>query len=144
MAPGAATYVVVSTAAGSIARQMLPRVAETVLAATRGPQRPLQHLLTVRHARWLLEQAETFLIDAARADGASWGQIAQARGTTRQNERQADQRRRAAAAREPLDRWLDAQRERFRDQQRRSRRPRPSPQGSSVNLMDRSDRGGVA
>jgi hypothetical protein len=47
------------------------------------------------------------LIEAARRDGATWAQIAAARGTTRQNERQAHQRREREAAREPFDVWLE-------------------------------------
>jgi hypothetical protein len=108
----------VSTASGSTARQLLPRVADLLLAACNGPQRPLEHLRTLRHAQWLIERAEVFFVEAARDEGASWSEIARARGTSRQNERQADERRRTEAARDPLDRWLDGQKERFQRERR--------------------------
>jgi hypothetical protein len=109
----------VSTEAGTLARQMLSRAAQNLAGATRGVQRPLSHLEAVRHAEWLLSNAQALLIDAARAEGASWGEIARARGTTRQAERQAADRRARAAAVDPFDRWLAGQRLRWADDARR-------------------------
>ena len=102
-----------------MARQMLTRAAEHLGHATRGVQRPMSHLAAVRHAEWLLKNAEALLIEAARAEGASWGDIARARGTTRQAERQAAERRAQAAAVDPFDRWLAGQRRRWADEARR-------------------------
>lgn len=107
-----------STESGTLARQILRRVSVTVLTACSGTQRPLAHLEALRHARWLLDRAEIFLIDAARSDGATWGEVARARGTTRQNERQAQLRRDADAARDPFDQWLERQQRRLREERR--------------------------
>jgi hypothetical protein len=98
---------------------MLSRAASSLFPATRGVQQPLSHLAAVRHAAWLLRNAEALLIDAARSEGASWGEIARARGTTRQAERQAAERRARAAAVDPLDRWLAGQRQRWAEEARR-------------------------
>jgi hypothetical protein len=100
---------------------MVTRAAKYLLTTTRGPQRPLQHLETLRHAEWLLRSAQALMIDAARAEGATWADVARARGTTRQAERDAAQRRAAASQVDPFDQWLRAYRERLkRDDQRRA------------------------
>lgn len=102
-----ATLRSVSSPENSAARWLASRAAEAILRTRRGPQQPLAELAALRHAQGLISRAETLLIDAARTEGRSWAEIAAARGTTRQNEHQADQRRQAEEAREPIDRWLD-------------------------------------
>lgn len=96
-----------SSPENSTARWLASSAAEAILRTRRGPQRPLEELARLRHAQGLISRAETLLIQAARIEGRSWADIAAARGTTRQNEHQADQRRQAEEAREPIDRWLD-------------------------------------
>ena len=68
------------------------------------------------------QRAEILWIDAARRDGASWEDIAQARGTSRQNEQKAQRRRDAAAQVEPIDRWLQRRLLALRNEERRKRR----------------------
>jgi hypothetical protein len=84
----------------------------------RGTQRPVQHLERLRHARESLDTATTLMVDAARADGASWAEIGRALGITRQAARQAEQRRRMLSeARAEAKQWhlpLPIARRRFR------------------------------
>lgn len=117
-----ATLAGVSTDEGTFARYAALRAAESLERTRSGPQRPLEALAALRHARLLTLRAEIFWIDAARAEGCSWSAIAAARGTTRQNEAQSAHRREVEAAREPFDRWLDAWMESFTEQRRVERR----------------------
>lgn len=111
-----------STTEGTFARQWAASATRALTASARGPQKPLEALRAVRHAVWCAQQAEIFWIEAARRSGASWEDIAQARGTTRQNEIQAQQRRERAAAVEPIDRWLQRRLLALRNEERASRR----------------------
>ena len=83
---------------------------------------PLAALQSVRHAVFCAQQAEVFWIGAARREGASWEDIAQARGTSRQNEARAQARRDAAAEVEPIDRWLQRRLIALRNETRAARR----------------------
>ena len=83
---------------------------------------PLDALQSVRHAVFCAQRAEILWIDAARREGASWEDIAQARGTSRQNEQKAQRRRDAAAQVEPIDRWLQRRLLALRNEQRQQRR----------------------
>lgn len=112
-----------STEATTFARQMIGRAAHYLTSTTRGIQDPLGHLETLRHAEWLLKSAQALLIEAARSEGATWADIARARGTSRQAERQASQQREAASLTEPFDQWLKAYRDRLRREQMRRVRP---------------------
>lgn len=106
----------------SAARWLASGAAEAILRTRRGPQHALEELARLRHAQGMISRAETLLVQAARIEGRSWAEIATARGTTRQNEHQAEQRRQAEEAREPIDRWLDryfAARQRETAEQRR-------------------------
>jgi hypothetical protein len=128
---GDATLGPVSTDEGSFARQTATRAVETLTTTLRGPQRPLTALTALRHAQWLTSHAETFWIDAARREGATWEQIATARSTSHQNESAAGRRRAAEAARDPFDRWLDRLRAaQAREQRRRAKEP-GTPLGST-------------
>lgn len=131
---GGATLGPVSTDEGSFARQTATRAVETLTTTLRGPQRPLAALRALRHAQWLTSWAETFWIDAARREGATWEQIAAARSTSHQNESAAARRRAAEQARDPFDRWLDrlraAQAREEREQRRRAKEP-GAPLGST-------------
>lgn len=77
-----------STEEASTARHRLAQIAKTAYSATTGPQRPLDHLETVARLRWLLDQAETELVAAARDEGRNWGKIGRALGITRQSARE--------------------------------------------------------
>jgi hypothetical protein len=112
----------VSTPEGTFARQYAVSAVEALRTAARGPQRPLSALQSVRHAVWAAQKAEIFWIEAARDEGASWEDIAQARGTSRQNELQAQRRRDRAAEIEPIDRWLQRRLLALRNEERRKRR----------------------
>jgi hypothetical protein len=112
----------VSTPEGTFARQYALRAVEALQRHARGPQRALIALQSVRHAVWCAQQAEIFWIEAARDEGASWEDIAQARGTTRQNEAKAHARRIAAREYEArFDRWLTRRRIAVRNQIRAER-----------------------
>lgn len=67
---------------------------ENLTSTLRGPQRPLDALREVRHAQDALADVRDLLTLAARRDGATWAQIGQALGISRQAVHQADQRRR--------------------------------------------------
>lgn len=82
-----------STEAGTTARWWTRRTMTVLDTIGRGPQRPLTHLEALRHARTSLDAATSFMVDAARADGASWADIGRALGITRQAARQAALRR---------------------------------------------------
>ena len=82
-----------STEAGTTARWWTRRTIDVLTSIGRGPQRPLPHLEALRHAREALDAATSFMVDAARADGASWADIGRALGITRQAARQAAIRR---------------------------------------------------
>lgn len=73
-----------STQETSTARTIIARMAKRAYEHTSGPQHPLSTLAVVEQLRWMLDQAEKQLVDGARADGASWGQIARALQVTRQ------------------------------------------------------------
>lgn len=107
-----ATCVVVSTVEGSTARDLARRAVETLTRTQKGTQAPVEALRTLRHARWLIDQAEIFWINAARRDGTSWADIGRAQGKTRQAARQAALRRAAYQALEPIDRWIITERRR--------------------------------
>lgn len=77
-----------STSSTTHARSMLGRLAERAATIATGPQQPVEHLATVAHLRWMLDQAQQQLVDGARAEGATWGQIARALGVSRQAARQ--------------------------------------------------------
>ena len=77
-----------STEDGSAGRDLLSRAAKLAYTATSGPQRPLTHLQTVASALWMLDQARSHFVAAARADGADWAQIGAALGISRQAARQ--------------------------------------------------------
>jgi hypothetical protein len=83
----------VSTEAGTIARWWASRSVRTLDTILRGTQRPLEHLEALRHAREALDASTTFMVDAARAEGASWAEIGRALGISRQAARQAAIRR---------------------------------------------------
>jgi hypothetical protein len=117
----------VSTEEGTFARQAATRAVETLTRTLRGPQRPLEALAALRHADWLTSWAETFWIDAARREGATWAQIGRARGTSHQNESAAARRRAADAARDPFDQWLDRLRARQIADERAQRRHAKTP-----------------
>lgn len=116
------TVRVVSTPEGSTARWVIARAADTLSSRVRGPQEPLADLARLRHAVGLLQRAEILLIDAARRDGRSWAEIAAARGTSRQNEHQAAERRAVRAARDPLDQWIERVFARFAREEQEKRR----------------------
>lgn len=83
----------VSTQTGSDGRWEVRRAVESLAAVRRGAQRPLEDLARVRHAHEALSRATNLLVDAARAEGATWEQIGTALGITRQAARQAKARR---------------------------------------------------
>lgn len=95
-----------STEECSAARSILGRAAAALATVVVGAQNPLSHLALLRSVREQLDRADALLVDAARREGASWGQIALARGTTRQAERQGSLRRLEAADVAEFDRWL--------------------------------------
>lgn len=98
--------VVVSTEAGTNARWWAGRAVRTLDTIQRGPQRPVQHLEALRHARAALDAATTCMVDAARAEGASWAQIGRALNITRQAARQGALRRKQLdAARAEAKTW---------------------------------------
>lgn len=107
-----------STESGTHARWWVGRTIDTLSTTRRGPQRPLEHLERLRHARESLDAATSLMVDAARTEGASWAQVGRALGITRQAARQADRRRQVlAAARAEAKRWhlpLPVHRRRFR------------------------------
>lgn len=111
-----------STVEGTFARQWAVSAVSALTQQARGPQQPLEALHSVRHAVWCAEKAEIFWIEAARRSGASWEDIAQARGTSRQNERQAQARRDRAAEVAPIDRWLQRRLIALRNETRAARR----------------------
>ena len=88
-----ATCVDVSTESGSHARWLLGRAVEDLEQTRTGPQRPLEHLKTARHAQERIHDAIGFLVLAARDEGRTWGQIGDALQISRQAARQAQQRR---------------------------------------------------
>jgi hypothetical protein len=114
----------VSTEAGTTARWWVSRTLTTLQPLTRGPQRPVEHLEALRHARTSLDAATTFMVDAARAEGATWADIGRALGISRQAARQAAQRRHDLdAARTEAKTWnmpLPVQRRRLRWFRRRA------------------------
>lgn len=122
-----ATLDLVSTSEGTFARQTASRAVETLTRTLRGPQRPLEALEALRHAEWLTSWAAVFWIDAARRSGATWEQIADARGTTHQNESAAARRRAAEKARDPFDQWLDRRRAQLLTEERFRRRHGKTP-----------------
>jgi hypothetical protein len=128
---GGATLGSVSTDEGSFARQTATRAVETLTTTLRGPQRPLAALTALRHAEWLTSCAETFWIDAARREGATWEQVATARSTSHQNESAAARRRAAEQARDPFDRWLDRLRAAQAPEQLRRAKEPGAPLGST-------------
>jgi hypothetical protein len=109
---------------------MASRAVETLTTTLRGPQQPLTALEALRHAQWLTSWAETFWIDAARRDGATWALIATARGTSHQNESAAGRRRTAEQDRDPFDRWLERRRASLAAQAREERRHATTPGAS--------------
>lgn len=95
-----------STESGTHARWWIGRTVTALDTARRGPQRPVEHLAALRHARDTLDRATNLMTDAARAEGATWGQIGAALGITRQAARQASIRREQLdAERIELARW---------------------------------------
>ena len=73
-----------STQQTSAARTIIARLAKRAYEHTSGPQHPVSTLALVEQLRWMLDQAERRLVEGARADGVSWGQIARALRVSRQ------------------------------------------------------------
>jgi hypothetical protein len=94
----------VSTESGSHARWLLGRAVEDLEQARTGPQQPLEHLRTARHAQERIHDAIGFLVLAARDEGRTWGQIGDALQISRQAARQAQQRREHAEGQRREDR----------------------------------------
>lgn len=113
----------VSTAEGTEGRLYARRAADTLRTVARGPQRPLDHLRALRHAHEAISRATFLMTDAARHEGATWTQIGDALGITRQAVRQAATRRRdLEEARADAKQWrlpLPVHRPRFRWRPRR-------------------------
>lgn len=107
-----------STEAGTNARWWVARTIDALDSTRRGAQRPVEHLERLRHAREALDVATNLMVDAARAEGASWADVGRALGITRQAARQADLRRQQLdAERAEAKRWhlpLPVRRPRFR------------------------------
>jgi hypothetical protein len=114
----------VSTEAGTTARWWVSRTVTVLHPLTRGPQRPVEHLEALRHARTNLDAATTFMVDAARAEGATWAEIGRALDISRQAARQAALRRHELdTARTEAKTWhvpLPTQRRRLRWFRRRA------------------------
>lgn len=113
-----------STTAGTHARWWIARTMTTLATTRTGPQRPTEHLERLRHARDTLDTATNLMIDAARAEGATWAEIGRALGITRQAARQAALRRHQLdQARTEASQWhlpLPTRRPRFRWLRRRA------------------------
>jgi hypothetical protein len=103
----------VSTESGTHARWLLGRAVEDLEQTRCGPQRPLEHLRTARHAQERIHDAIGLLVLAARDEGSSWGQIGEALQISRQAARQAQLRREVE------------DRKREEDRQWRMTRPKP-------------------
>ncbi|MBV6726577.1 hypothetical protein [Nocardioides daeguensis] len=82
-----------STEEGTQARWEVRRAVADLEHVRRGPQRPLDHLRALRHAQEALNRGTSLMVDAARREGASWAQIGDALGISRQAVRQAAIRR---------------------------------------------------
>jgi hypothetical protein len=82
----------VSTEEASHARWRVRRVLDGLTPTLRGPQRPLDALEAVRHAQHALADARDLLTVAARREGATWTQIGNALGISRQAAHQAHRR----------------------------------------------------
>ncbi len=87
------TSVDVSTESGTHARWLLGRAVADLEQTRTGPQRPLEHLKTARHAQERIHEAIGLLVLAARDEGRTWGQIGTALQISRQAARQAQLRR---------------------------------------------------
>lgn len=75
----------------------MAQAARTLTRTLNGPQRPLDALAAVRHAQHALADARDFWTAAARRDGATWTQIGDALGMTRQAAQQGHSRRQVEA-----------------------------------------------
>lgn len=108
----------VSTEEGTAARYQIGRAVEALNLTRKGPQRPLEHLRSLRHAQDALSRATSSMVSAARREGASWADIGRALEITRQAARQAQLRREAhELQRAEAKRWrlpLPIRRPRFR------------------------------
>ena len=69
-------------------RWHLAQLAKDAYNATKGPQRPLDHLAAVARIRQHLDQAQDDLVAGALREGCSWGQIGRSLGISRQAARQ--------------------------------------------------------
>ena len=87
------TSVDVSTESGTHARWLLGRAVADLEQTRTGPQRPLEHLTTARHAQERIHEAIGLLVLAARDEGRTWTQIGTALQISRQAARQAQLRR---------------------------------------------------
>lgn len=82
-------FVVVSTNEGTHARWRITSTVRALEQTLKGPQRPLEHLETTRHAREAILDAIDLLSAAARREGATYAEIGRALGISRQAARQA-------------------------------------------------------
>lgn len=78
-----------STPEGTQARWQIGSALRALQTTVSGPQRPLRDLEVARHARDDVLAALDLLADAARREGATFGQIGRALGISRQAARQA-------------------------------------------------------
>lgn len=78
-----------STTEGTHARWRITSTVRSLERTLTGPQRPLEHLETARHARDSILDAIDLLAAAARREGATYADIGRALGITRQAARQA-------------------------------------------------------